>query len=380
MNVDQLRNIFPKYAIYVNVPFCRRPCSFCHYKANLTFGCSSVESTYVEKLTKQIHELLPFVDSKNTVESLYFGGGTPSLLRPDQLEEIFEALDHYIEETNEVSMEVHPSGWNKKYLDLNRFTRYSFGVQTFNQRRSMEWRREATSFEEIGDILSMIRAHTPEAQINLDLLFEQTLDLQDVICAAKLQPDSITIYPKTGPKKAGDILKIKQSIEAANANLEHYSPLNKGSFIFIKKGSSCSRYANHEYEEVGDIIGFGHNSVTFLGDTAYLCSYDRDGYAYRRKFSNRYLRILLQGIVTSVTYDRVKEIAPEILDFLSPHEDGHTCYLPTEKIRSFYEYIQDRYPADIVRTFSQTVLYGDDNPALLKEAENAPLFHSDRGN
>ena len=72
--------------IYVHVPFCRRKCNYCAF--NSAVGDDAEKISYVEALTREIELRADF----SQVESIYFGGGTPTTLTLAQLEKIFDAL------------------------------------------------------------------------------------------------------------------------------------------------------------------------------------------------------------------------------------------------------------------------------------------------
>src|ERR1700742_3521053 len=81
--------------VYVSVPFCRAKCSFCNFASGV--GTTASIEAYVERLCTEIaacgkRASALKADFPRRVDSLYFGGGTPSLLAPTQLRRIFEAL------------------------------------------------------------------------------------------------------------------------------------------------------------------------------------------------------------------------------------------------------------------------------------------------
>src|ERR1700679_3238599 len=97
MAVDSLGTSLPNLTlgVYVSVPFCRAKCSFCNFASGVS-SPAAIES-YVTKLCAQIHSVStppPRLNAQlpRTVDTLYFGGGTPSLLEPRQLRRIFTAL------------------------------------------------------------------------------------------------------------------------------------------------------------------------------------------------------------------------------------------------------------------------------------------------
>lgn len=124
-----------KFGIYIHIPFCTKRCSYCDFAVRTNFNQNTLED-YVKVLVKEIASRAPLVKYKN-LYSLYFGGGTPSLLTPKQLEQITQALKNTelpIQPHTEVTIEINPESLSAenliayKNLGINRF---SLGVQSF---------------------------------------------------------------------------------------------------------------------------------------------------------------------------------------------------------------------------------------------------------
>lgn len=125
--------------IYISVPFCRSKCSFCNFASGV-FSRATFDR-YVEQVCAEIagsesiaQELGGCLD--RDVDSIYLGGGTPSVLRPDQLERLFQAVrnNFSIDSTAEITVECAPGTLTPEILDaLCRcgVSRVSLGVQSF---------------------------------------------------------------------------------------------------------------------------------------------------------------------------------------------------------------------------------------------------------
>lgn len=137
--------------IYVHIPFCKKACTYCdfHFSTSMRNADEMVEAICKELLFKK--ERL----KNQSIGSIYFGGGTPSVLSAKALSRIFTTIyQHYdVSSSAEITLEANPDDLNKanlmalKSLSLNRF---SIGVQSF--------------FEE--DLLWMNRAHTASEAID----------------------------------------------------------------------------------------------------------------------------------------------------------------------------------------------------------------------
>ncbi len=122
--------------IYIHIPFCRSRCSYCDFATGLYE--SGLAERYVASVVSEI-ELWREVAQPETVDAIYFGGGTPSLLSPPQLEKLMDAsLKRFdISPNAEVTMELNPGTVTEESLAAFRelgINRASFGAQTFDDR------------------------------------------------------------------------------------------------------------------------------------------------------------------------------------------------------------------------------------------------------
>lgn len=129
---QQHTEVLPR-AAYVHVPFCRTHCRYCDFA--VTVGTEALIERYVEALIAEI-ELTP--GARQGLTSLYFGGGTPSLLTPGQLERVLLALDRQfaLAPTAEISLEANPGTFDRAQLSAYRslgINRLSLGVQAFQE-------------------------------------------------------------------------------------------------------------------------------------------------------------------------------------------------------------------------------------------------------
>lgn len=127
-------------AAYIHIPFCRRRCYYCDFPISVV-GDRANQSTsmmiddYIAALIKDIQLSYSYNQPLTTV---FFGGGTPSLLAPNQLKQIIQAiaLQFGIKRDAEVSMEIDPGTFDRDrllgYLDAG-VNRFSLGVQTFDE-------------------------------------------------------------------------------------------------------------------------------------------------------------------------------------------------------------------------------------------------------
>src|SRR4051794_13135498 len=120
--------------LYLHIPFCRSRCSYCDFATGLYE--SELADRYVRAL---IDEIDRSPETGASVDTIYFGGGTPSLLAPAQLDRILGALHRRfkVDAGSEITLEINPGSVtfpklsNLRSLGVNRA---SFGAQTFDDR------------------------------------------------------------------------------------------------------------------------------------------------------------------------------------------------------------------------------------------------------
>ena len=120
--------------IYVHIPFCLRKCPYCDFYS-VKYN-EELADRYVKALCRHIGE---FRLRNVNADTVYFGGGTPSLLTPDQMYSILSAVDYSFDIRNaEITLEANPSSVNYDKLCEYRsagVNRISFGVQSADNRQ-----------------------------------------------------------------------------------------------------------------------------------------------------------------------------------------------------------------------------------------------------
>ncbi len=129
----------PAVGLYLSIPFCKAKCSFCNFASD-AFGAARMDA-YVDRLCEEIREARRTAEAlgaqlESVTDSLYFGGGTPSLLSAEQFQRIFSAIRDGFEIAAgaEVTLECAPGQLADKTLEelLRQGTnRISLGVQSF---------------------------------------------------------------------------------------------------------------------------------------------------------------------------------------------------------------------------------------------------------
>jgi len=119
--------------IYLHIPFCKQACSYCDFYFVTRKG---ERDAFVDSLIKEIRSYSNTGYVEEKIETLYVGGGTPSLLSPEQLERVFTAVRNTFDtDIKELTIEMNPDDVSQEYLEELRklgVNRASMGVQSFN--------------------------------------------------------------------------------------------------------------------------------------------------------------------------------------------------------------------------------------------------------
>ena len=156
--------------IYIHIPFCKQACNYCNF-----YFSTSLEhkNELIEALLQEIEHRKDYLESKE-IDSIYFGGGTPSLLSSDELEKIFDKIvsTFDVHPLAEITLEANPDDLHKEKLKAFKqspINRFSIGIQSFMDDDLQYMNRAHTSIEAIESIY-----RTQDAgfeNISIDLIY-----------------------------------------------------------------------------------------------------------------------------------------------------------------------------------------------------------------
>jgi len=187
-----------KLGLYLHMPFCTVACTFCYCAKTDKFNRNMMES-YLDRLHAEIATFAPiFTDS--TFTSVYFGGGTPSLLTPPAMRRLFKDLysAFHVPDGTQVIFEGNPDSLSDAKIEVlaneGRVTRLTIGVQTLDDDVQKIVRR-FNKPDHVADAVASARKHGIK-HVNCDLMAGmplQTLDSfkRDVEFLFHLEPDSL---------------------------------------------------------------------------------------------------------------------------------------------------------------------------------------------
>lgn len=186
--------------IYIHIPFCRKACHYCDFH----FSTSLAKRTeMIEAICKELLDRKAEVDEE--IETIYFGGGTPSILLEEELSKILRLVykEYSVSNNAEVTLEANPDDCTSETLEMWKHSgvnRLSIGVQSFRQ-EDLEWmNRSHNSTQAIDAIWNAQKAGFKS--INLDLIYgipSMPTDVwkENVTQAFALPIDHISAYSLT---------------------------------------------------------------------------------------------------------------------------------------------------------------------------------------
>ncbi|MFA5035434.1 MAG: radical SAM family heme chaperone HemW, partial [Candidatus Margulisiibacteriota bacterium] len=185
-------------ALYVHLPFCKQKCNYCDFVSYA--NKEGLIDAYVETLVQEIKLQLPALDAP--LSTIFFGGGTPTLLEPKHYEKIFKSIESRTlsVEHGEITIEANPGTADRNKLKELRslgINRLSIGIQSFHDHHLQTLGRIHSSSQALR-FYEDARAVGFE-NINLDLIFalpNQTFEewKKDLQQAIALNPEHLSAY------------------------------------------------------------------------------------------------------------------------------------------------------------------------------------------
>ncbi len=283
--------------LYLHIPFCRQRCDFCAFY--LEIYRNGRANAFIAALRREIR-LYGAQDlvATHSIQSIYFGGGTPTTLSPDQLQDILTEIRKafVVLPDVELSIEAHPATVSQQdlvQLSCAGFNRISFGAESMDDRELSPIGRPGAVHDTVRAV-AMARA-AGFTNINLDLMYglpRQTLDSwqRSVDRVVQLDPTHISCYALTiedGTKLAQN---IDRQVTAAPDEALQVEMDEAAEFLLRQAGYQryeISNYAKHGYScrhnllywTNGAYLGVGPSAQSYVngrrfGNVADLTAYD----------------------------------------------------------------------------------------------------------
>lgn len=285
-----------KLSLYIHIPFCVQKCKYCDF---LSFSaCEEDRNSYMKELKREIIWKSTWTKDKYQVISIFFGGGTPSLLTGSQMEELLSVIYQNYDVVNdaEITTEANPGTLTKEKLSMYLkagINRLSIGLQSAND-------PELTMLGRIHTYTDFLKNYDLAREvgfenINLDLMSAlpgQTLasyqkTLQKIVA---LKPEHISAYSlivEEGTPLAKDTRLLEQlpdeeldrkMYQLTKDYLSQYGYERYEISNYAKAGKECRH--NCVYWTGGDYLGFGLGASSYFQGQRFVNESDFTNYRY----------------------------------------------------------------------------------------------------
>ncbi len=284
-----------KLGIYVHIPFCRQKCKYCDFYS-VKWNDES-ENKYIDAVINEINNYRDTLNEKYIVDTIYFGGGTPTVINPGNLRRILEKIRSVfeIDVHAEINMEANPNTLTEENLKVYKETginRLSIGIQSLNDdilhkigrihnsREALEAidRAKQFGFENINaDVMFNIPDQTiADIETTLSKIIEKnvkhisfySLKLEKGTPMYDMEKNRKIIMPKEDEER--EMYYAGRNV-MEDKNLFQYEISN-----FTLKGYECKH--NLKYWNQEEYIGIGPSAHSFLNDIRYSNPSDLNSY------------------------------------------------------------------------------------------------------
>lgn len=281
--------------VYLHIPFCKSRCSYCDFATEVVRDSRSIDR-YVDALAAEIAAFRP-VSNEAGVDTIYFGGGTPSLLGPEQVSRLLNAVAGKlnVSAASEITMEMNPATVTADALDAYRrlgVNRASFGVQTFND-RDLKLLARGHDANDARETFRLLR-EAGFANVSFDLIAGlpgQTVDdwERNLDEALAMGPEHLSLYLleiHSGTPLAEQLKSGRRPMPDEDASAEIYEMMLDRTAAAGYEQYEISNFAkpgfesrhNTKYWLLEPVFGFGVSAHSFDGRQRYWN--ERDTAAY----------------------------------------------------------------------------------------------------
>ena len=268
--------------IYLHIPFCKTRCIYCDFYSTTR---SELKSRYVQALCRELEMRKGYLKGEN-IETVYFGGGTPSQLEEGDFRQLFETIQkcYGMESCREITLEANPDDLSKEYLQILStlpFNRLSMGIQTFDDAtlKLLKRRHDArTAIEAVGrcrqagfsnisiDLIYGLPGETKERWEN-DLRQAIDLNVEHISAYHLIYEEDTPIYKMLKQHQVSEVDE-DSSLEFFTLLIER---LQKAGFEHYEISNFCrpGKYSRHNtsYWQGISYLGCGPSAHSFDGMT-----------------------------------------------------------------------------------------------------------------
>ncbi|WP_434723549.1 oxygen-independent coproporphyrinogen III oxidase [Mesorhizobium sp. RIZ17] len=278
-------------SLYLHIPYCDRLCWFCACHTKQTRHYAPV-ATFLRSLHREIETVGGLVNGRGKVRAVHFGGGSPTMLKPDDILMLGRALRDRFDFLDDASLsvEIDPNDMDEGRLDAFAaigMTRASLGVQDFDPKVQKAINREQ-SFELTKSIVDAVRARGA-LSVNLDLLYglpHQTCEsvAATVSQALTLAPDRLALFgyahvpwfkkhqtmideawlPDSAARLAQSRLAAQMIVDAGYEalGLDHFAKPQDALAIAARAGKIRRNFQGYTEDQCETLVGLGPSSIS----------------------------------------------------------------------------------------------------------------------
>lgn len=284
--------------IYLHIPFCKQACSYCDF---YFVTRTSEREHFVRRLVEEIESYQDTKYTRETVNTVYFGGGTPSLLEPKQIEQVLDTIYSVFDvKAREITFEMNPDDVSKEFLaDLKSLGihRASMGVQSF-QPELLEFMNRAHTREEALRCMELLSKSDFES-FTVDLIYgnpNETMEQlkADLQMLLQFEPPhisaySLTVEPNTRLGKQVELGRIAPPEDDKVA--DQFDLINERLRAHGIERYEVSNYSRPGSEAVHNSSYWEHENYLGLGPAAHSFWWDNEAVRWDNERNLRgYLR------------------------------------------------------------------------------------------
>ncbi|RXG23158.1 radical SAM family heme chaperone HemW [Leeuwenhoekiella marinoflava] len=284
--------------LYIHIPFCKQACHYCdfHFSTSLKKKNELVDALCQEMILRK--DEIP-----GPLQTIYFGGGTPSLLEAEELAQIFKTIDSHFEVNPdaEITLEANPDDLTEaklKMLAASRINRLSIGVQSFFEEDLKLMNRAHNAIEAVT-CLELAKNYFDNISIDLiygmpdmsDARWQENLDKTLALDIPHISSYALTVEPNTALQKFIEKGVVKPVDDA----------VAQGHFEILIERMQQAGFENYEFSNFGKPGYYSQNNTAYWTGKSYLGigpsahSYDGETRSWNVNSNPKYIKAIQSG-------------------------------------------------------------------------------------
>lgn len=304
-------------SLYLHIPFCKQLCLFCGCFTKITHHYAAIQE-YLELLVREIEQVSQRIGGKLKVEHIHFGGGSPTILEPEDFTRLMDVLYERftIQPWAEIAIEIDPRTLSREKIAsyaYNGINRVSLGVQDFSPQVQTAVNREQP-YELVANVVAQLRQAGID-RINLDLMYglpHQTVEsvVKTAQLAMTLNPQRLAVFgyahvpwmrkhqrvldemPLPGPEERIRMSEAMHGVLCSHGytaiGIDHYARKNDELSKALKSETLRRNFQGYTTDPSETLLAFGLSAISALPG----------GYAQNTSSIHDYRRMLAAGSPT----------------------------------------------------------------------------------